>query len=88
MDLSQDIVAYEGRPNAVVESILSQVVSSGTQGNYSNHNVDLIIWIYKREKRREELLRDCMVERLITAKDKGKKETRVICKAALEEVKN
>ena len=83
MNLSQDIVAYEGRPNAVVESILSQVISSGTQGNYSNHNANLIIWIYKREKRREELLRDCMVERLITAEDNGKKEMCATCKAAL-----
>ena len=52
MNMSQAIVAYEGRPTAVVESILSQVVSSGTQGNYSYHNFDLIIWIYEREEQR------------------------------------
>ena len=62
MNLSQAIVAYEGRPTDVVESILSQVV-----GNYACHNVDLILWIYKREEQREELLRDWMVERLIAA---------------------
>ena len=73
MNLSQAISAYEGRPTSVVESILSQVVSSVTQGNCTNHNVDLILWIYKREEWREELLRDWMVDRLIDAKEKGKK---------------
>ena len=53
MNLSQAIVAYEGRPTAVVESIFSQVVSPGTQGNYTYHNVDLILWIYEREEWRE-----------------------------------
>ena len=48
MNLSQATVAYEGRPTTVVEYILSQVVSSGTQGNYANHNAELIIWIYER----------------------------------------
>ena len=86
MNLSQAIFAYEGRPTAVVESILSQVVSSGTQGNYDNHNVDLILCVCEREERREELLRDWMVDRLISAKEKGRKETRATCKAALEEV--
>ena len=73
MNLSQAIVAYEGRPTAVVESILSQVVSSGTQGNYANHNFNLILWIYKREEWRKELLRDWMVEHLITDEEKGKR---------------
>ena len=68
MNLSQAIVAYEGRPTAVVESILIQVVSSGTQGNYDYHNVDLVLWMYDRKEWREELLRDWMVERLIAAK--------------------
>ena len=67
MNLSQAIFAYEGRLNAVVESILSQVVSSGTQGNDANHNVDLILCIYEREEWREELLRDWMVDSLISA---------------------
>ena len=40
MNLSQAIVAYEGRLTAVVESILSQFVLSGTQGNCDNHNVN------------------------------------------------
>ena len=73
MNISQAIVAYEGCPTAVVDSILSQVVSSGTQGNYANHNVDLIIWIYEREEWRKELLRYWMVEWLISAEEKGKK---------------
>ena len=46
MNLAHAIVAYEVRPTAVVESILSQVVLSGTHGNYANHNVNLIILIY------------------------------------------
>ena len=45
VNLSQSIVTYEGLPNAVVESILSRVVSSGTQGNEANHNIDLILSI-------------------------------------------
>ena len=49
MNLSQAIVAYEGRPTDVVESVLSQVVSSGTQGNYTNHIAGLILWMYERE---------------------------------------
>ena len=84
MNLPQAIVAYGGRPTAVVESILSQVVSSGTQGNYPFHNVDLVLCIYNREEYREELLRDWMVERLSAAEEKGKKETHATCKAALE----
>ena len=86
MNLSQDIIAYEGCPAAVVESILSQGVSSGTWGNYAYHNVDLVLWIYAREEWREEILRDCMVERLVSAEEKGKKETCANCKAYLEEV--
>ena len=61
MNLSRDTIDYEIRHDAVVESILIKVVSIGTQGNYANHNVDLIIWIYDREEWREELLRECMV---------------------------
>ena len=48
MNLSQAIVTYEGRPTAAVESILIQVISSGTQVNYAYHNADLVLWIYKR----------------------------------------
>ena len=84
MNLSQAIVAYEYRPTDVVESILSQVVSSGTQVNDANHNVNLILWIYKREERMEESLRECIVERLIAAKEKGGIEICSTCKAALE----
>ena len=73
MNLSQAIVAYEGRPTAIVESILSQVVSSGTQGNYANHNIDLVLCMYEGEEWREELLGDWMVEWLIDAEDMGKK---------------
>ena len=42
--------------------------------------------MYEREEWKEELLRYWMVERLIAAEEKGKKETRATCKAALEEV--
>ena len=48
MTLSQSnnaIVAYEGRSTAVVEAILNQIVSLGTQEKYANHNVDLILRI-------------------------------------------
>ena len=58
MNLSKAIISYEGRPTAVVEAILSQVVSSSSQGNYTNHNVDLILWIYEKEEWRDELMRD------------------------------
>ena len=86
MNLPQAIVAYEGRPAAVVDSVLIKVASSGTQGNYAYHNFDLVLWVYEMEEWREEFLRDWMVERLISAKEKGNKETRATCKAALEEV--
>ena len=85
MNFSQAIVAYEGPTTAVFECVLSQVVSSGTQGNYAYHNVDLLLWIYEREECREELLRGWMVERIIAAKEKGKKEMCATCKAALKE---
>ena len=68
MTLSQArnaIIAHKVRPNAVVEAILNQVVSSGTQANHANHNFDLILWIYKKDEWREALLRDWVVERLI-----------------------
>ena len=48
-DTTNAIVAYEGRPTAAVEAILNQVVSSGTQDNYANHNIDLILWLYEKE---------------------------------------
>ena len=73
MNLSQSIVAYEGRSTAVVESILIQVVSSGNQGNYDYHNVEIVVWIYERGEWREELLRDWIVERLISSEEKGTK---------------
>ena len=43
--------------------------------------------MYEREEWREELLREWMVERLIAAEGKGKKEMRATCKYALEEAK-
>ena len=49
MNISQAIIAYESLCTDIVESILSQVLSSSTQGNYANHNPDLIIWIYERK---------------------------------------
>ena len=73
MNLSQAIIAYEGHLTAAVESILSQVVSSGTQCNYTNHNSDLILWIYNKEEWREQLLRYWMVEILIADEEREKK---------------
>ena len=86
MNLSQAIIAYESHPTAVGESISIQSISSGTQGSYANHNVDLIILNYKREECREELLIDWMVERLLAAEDNVKKERRATFKYAVEEV--
>ena len=73
MNMSQAIFAYEGHLTAVVVSMLSQFMSSVTQGNYAYHNVDLVLWVYDREEWREELMRDWMVERLIAVKEKGEK---------------
>ena len=56
MALSQEsnaIVAYEWLPTAVIKAILSQLVSSGTQKNYANHNSDLILWVYDKYEWRE-----------------------------------
>ena len=83
---SNAIIAYEGRPMAVVEAILTQVVSSGTPTYYANHNADQILWIYEKNKWREALLRDLMVERLITDKAQGKKAMCSTCKDALNTV--
>ena len=44
------IIAYEGRPNAFINTILNKVVSSGTQENYADHNSDLILWIYEKDE--------------------------------------
>ena len=46
---------------------------SGKQENYANHNADLILWIYEKDERREVLLRDWLVERLIDVEAEGKK---------------
>ena len=69
-------MAYEGRSTAVVKSILNQVFSSSTQAKYANHNADLILWIYEKDEWREALLRDWMVERLVTAEAEGRKAIR------------
>ena len=47
---SNTIVSHEDRPTEVVKAILNQVVSSCTQEKYSNHNVDLILWIYENDE--------------------------------------
>ena len=83
---SNAIIAYEGRLTAVVEVILNHVVSSGTHTNYAK-NSDLILWIYKKDEWREALLRDCMVEILITAEAEGKKAIHTTCKAELKAIK-
>ena len=83
---SNAIIANEGCPTAVVKAILSQVVSSGTQTNYANHKNDLIHWIYEKDEWREALLRDWMVERLITAEAEGKKAIRATCKYAISAI--
>ena len=44
---------------------MKRVVSTGTQGNYNNHNIDLIICLYDSENLREELLRYWMVDWLV-----------------------
>ena len=89
MTLSQAsniIISYEGRSTAVVKAILNQVVSSGTQANYANQNADLILWIYEKDEWREALLRDWMVERLITAEAEGKESMRAASKDALNAI--
>ena len=86
MTLSQAsnvIIAYEVSPTAVVEAILSKVVSSGTRTNYVNHNADLILCIYEKDEWREALLRDWTVERLITSNAEGNKAMRANCKDAI-----
>ena len=52
-------ISYEGRPTEVSQSILYQVLSSGNQEKNTNHNIDLILWIYEKEEWREELLGGC-----------------------------
>ena len=83
---SNEIIAYEGHSTAVVEAILNQVVSPGTQANYEHHNADIILWIYVKYPWRKAFLRDCMVERLITSKAEGEKVMRDICKDALKRI--
>ena len=65
---------------------MNQVVSSGTQEKYSNHNVDLILWAYDKDEWREALLRDWMVERLVTVEAEGRKLMCDTCKAALKAI--
>ena len=50
---SNTIVACEGHLTAIVEVNLNEVVFSVTQEKYSNHNVDLINWIYKQDEWRK-----------------------------------
>ena len=83
---SNAIISYEGRSTVVVKAILNQVVSSGTQANYANHNADLILCIYKKDEWREVLLRDWMVELVVTAESKGRKAMRATCKDALNAI--
>ena len=83
---SNAIISYAGRPTAVVEATLNQVVYLGTQANYANHNADLILWIYEKGEWRETLLREWMVECLITAEAEGKKAMRATCKDALNAI--
>ena len=80
---SNAFITYKGRLKVVVEVILNQAVFIGMQTKYENHNADLILWIYKKDEWSEALLRDWMVERLITAEDEGKKAMRATCKYAL-----
>ena len=89
MTLSQSsncITTYESPLTAVVEAILNQVVFSGTQANYANHNADLILWIYEKDEWREALLRNWMVERLINAEAEGMKSMRATCKYLLNAI--
>ena len=62
---------------------MNQVVYSGKQENYANHNADLILWIYEKDEWREALLRDWMVECINTAEAEGKKAIRATCKYVL-----
>ena len=79
-----NIVACKGLLASVVEAILNQLFSSGTQEKYTNHNFDLILWIYYKDEWREALLVHRMVERLITDKYEGNKAIRATCKADLK----
>ena len=83
---SNTIVAYEGCPTAAGKAILKHVVPSGMQEKYANHNVDLTLWIYKKDEWKEAFLRYWMVESLITAEAEGKKAIRATYKAALKAI--
>ena len=55
---SNTIIAYDGCMTAVFKAISNQVVYSDNQEKYANHNAELILWIYERDKWRKYLFSD------------------------------
>ena len=83
------IIAYQGRPTNVVETIMKRVVASKSESKYKNDNTTFILWLYDNQELREDFLQDWFVTQLIEkekidANTKGSKNMRAICKLDID----
>ena len=70
---------------------MKRVVASKSESKYKNENTTFILWLYVNQDLREEFIQDWFVTQLIQkeaieANKKGCKNTRSICKLALDEM--
>ena len=83
------IVVFDGLSSNEVQNIIKCVVARRSEDKYKNENMKLLLWIYKVDNLREEVLQDCFVERLHEASSYlvNNSDMRSLFKDALDSVK-
>ena len=62
------IVAFAPPPSNDVQKIMKHIITKRSENRYKIENMEFLLWIYKDDNLREEVLRYCFVERLHEAK--------------------
>ena len=83
------IVVFDGLSSNEVQNIMKRVVVRRSEDKYKNENMKLLLWIYKVDNLREEVLQECFVERLHEASSSlvNNSDMRSLFKDALDSVK-
>ena len=89
---SRAIVAFEREATSSVQKIMANVVTETSSEQYNGENIIFLLWLYKDDMFREELLNDWFYENMILAEkeDEGKnvkRTMRAVCKKALEGIR-
>ena len=90
---STAIIPFQGKPTAVVQDIMKQIVAEKSKVKYNNENTNLLMWLFDSDSFNEALLYDWALERMRKAHGEdtelgtGKRAfLRAECKSLLENI--